>query len=209
MKFSVIMASYLGDYPTAAMDREKKIIRAVDSVLNQTFNDCEIIVVADGCEKTFEIISNNYSDNEKVSVIKIKKQAYWSGVPRNVGKHFAKGDYILYLDVDDYYGLNHFKIIEEQLNGYDWVYYQDYRYDVRQKKWRENIVNIYRIGFNGTSNVCYKRILDVSWDYVGYAHDFHFNQQLVKRYKNFTKIKTPEYFVCHLPKHGGNNGYDI
>ena len=48
MKFTVVIPSYLGAYRTAANDRDMKIQRAVDSVLSQTFQDFEIIVIADG-----------------------------------------------------------------------------------------------------------------------------------------------------------------
>ena len=52
MKFSVIMASYLGNYPGCANNREAKFIRSVKSFLNQSYDNKELIIVSDGCEIT-------------------------------------------------------------------------------------------------------------------------------------------------------------
>lgn len=207
-KFSIIMQSFLGAYPNCANDREAKIIRAIDSVINQTFKDWELLIIADGCEKTFDIVSTKYLNNNKVNCFFIPKQPLWSGTARDIGKHEAKGDYCLYLDTDDYYKPNHLEVIENQLADFDWVCYDDFIWVVNA--WKERLCNIKRIGQNGTSNVCFKRSLDVSWStYTGYAHDYYFNQQLVKKYPNYNKIQTPGYMVCHLPPHPGSKGYDL
>jgi glycosyltransferase involved in cell wall biosynthesis len=196
MRFSVVMPSYLGHYNGAATGREDKIYRAVDSVLNQTFTDWELIIVADGCEKTYNMICTTYKEFDKINCLLIKKQLNFSGVPRSLAIDRAIGDYIVYLDIDDFYGYYHLQIISDQLQDYDWVWFNDYRW--RHNKWVENPCSIVTIGRNGTSNICHKRSLDERWNAVGYAHDFHFNKQLLK-YKNHDKILTPEYFVCHVP----------
>ena len=49
---SVVMASYLGEYKSAAKNRDIKIRRAVESVLSQTV-PVELVVVADGCHLPF------------------------------------------------------------------------------------------------------------------------------------------------------------
>ena len=77
MKFTVVIPSYLGDYRTAAADRDKKIVRAVNSVLSQTFQDFEIIVIADGCEKTVEIMSG-FKD-KRIRTFLMPKQPVWTG----------------------------------------------------------------------------------------------------------------------------------
>lgn len=209
MKFSVIMQSYLGPYKGAAMDREKKIVRAVESVIKQTLQSFELIIVADGCEKTFDLISDKFKGNPKISVYLITKQEYWSGVPRTFGGMMAKGDRIIYLDIDDFYGPNHLESIDRQFGGYDWVFYNDWIYDPRKNKFKQRPCNIARIGYNGTSNICFKRSLNVTWDFVGYAHDYHFNQSLIKRSKKFGKIMDTGYYVCHLPHYPGGRGYDL
>jgi glycosyltransferase involved in cell wall biosynthesis len=204
MRFSIIMPSFLGDYRTAASNREQKILRAVNSVLNQSFEDWELIVVADGCEKTVEIMSKIH--DQRIRCILIEKSRLWSGEPRNTGLESAKGEFILYLDIDDLYGVDHLKKIDSQLNGYDWVWFDDVRYSVQMKQWYENPCDINKISMHGTSNVCHKKSMPARWDYTGYAHDYYFILHL-KDSKNFAKIQGGEYYVCHIP--GGPQGYDL
>jgi glycosyltransferase involved in cell wall biosynthesis len=203
MKFSCIIPSYLGEYRTAARDRERKIIRAINSVLCQTFQDVEVIVVADGCDKTIQLMRN--VKDERVRTFSIPKAKIWSGEPRQTGLSQAAGEYVVYLDVDDIYGENHLQNIANQLNGYDWVWFDDVRYSPKLKEWYQNPCDIKEISRHGTSNICHKLTLAVKWDYTGYAHDFYFVRQL-RQFKNYAKIQGGEYYVAHIP---GAGGYDL
>ena len=73
--------------------------RAIDSVLNQDFKNLEVIVVDDGSTDNTREILNKYG--KKISVLEISN----SGVSfaRNVGIKAAKGNYIAFLDSDDYW----------------------------------------------------------------------------------------------------------
>jgi glycosyltransferase involved in cell wall biosynthesis len=203
MKFSIITASYLGEYRTAAKNRDNKILRAVNSVLSQTFQDFEMIIIADGCQKTVEIMKQ--VTDPRISTYLIDKSREWSGEPRNKGLDEAKGDYIVYLDIDDIYGDNHLQDIANGLAGYDWVWFDDIRYVPKTGEWYENPCDINVISRHGTSNICHKRSMQVRWTHVGYAHDYYFILQL-KNNRNFTKIAGGEYYVCHIPNAGG---YDL
>ncbi|MES2395655.1 MAG: glycosyltransferase family A protein [Bacteroidota bacterium] len=198
MKYSIIIQSYLGPYKGAAANREEKIIRAVNSVLKQTFEDYEIIIVADGCQKTFDIICQNYLDHENIECFMIQKQHEWSGHARNFGIEKASGDYILYLDIDDYIGANHLEKINGQLGGYDWVHFNDIV--IRKDGLHEERECMIRQKFqNGTSNICHKRSLAVKWNGNGYGLDDYSITQALLRYPKQAKIETPEYYVCHIP----------
>jgi glycosyltransferase involved in cell wall biosynthesis len=203
MRFSIVMPSYLGMYRTAAKDRDRKIVRAVNSVIGQTFEDWELIVIADGCQKTVDIMKQ--FEDKRISTYLISKDKIWGGVPRNTGIEQAQGDYILYLDIDDLFGRDHLKNIDKGLNGFDWVYFDDIRFSPKTSQWFDNPCNMQKVGMHGTSNICHKK-LPVRWDKGGYGHDHYFIAYLMK-YRNNAKIEGGEYYVCHIP--GIREGYDV
>lgn len=175
------MPSYLGDYPNAATNREEKLPRAIESYLAQEIG--ELIVVADGCEKTAEIASKY-----PVTVISIDKQPFFSGTPRNTGIQAAKYDYIAYLDNDDMFGKGHLKAITDNLDT-DWLYWDDCVNGKTRPVWLE-------FGHIGTSAIAHKKSLDCKWG-DGYGHDWQFIKQL-KKYSS--KRITANYQVMHIPK---------
>jgi len=81
------------------------IENAIQSVLNQTYKNWELIIIDDGSvDNTYDIISK-YLDNPKIIYYKQanKKQAS----AKNLGLFLSKGDYIAFLDSDDEYLPNH------------------------------------------------------------------------------------------------------
>ena len=73
---------------------------AIDSVLAQTFQDFEVVVVDDGSKgKEFKEVMKAYADDPRVKVFKQKNQGV--AVARNRGIHEARGKYICSLDADD------------------------------------------------------------------------------------------------------------
>jgi len=195
---SIIMPSYLGGYKRAAKNRDKKIVRAIQSVYNQTFKDWELIIIADGCEKTVEIIMQIdylYSD-ERIKVFKIDKQPMWSGNVRNRGLDEAKGDYAVYLDIDDAFAPDHLDSIST-FNKLDWYWFNDYVWN--GKEFRQRMCNINKPGQCGTSNLMHRPGL-ARWNKKdSYAHDWRFIRNLKQASDNHEHIKAGQYLVCHVP----------
>lgn len=77
------------------------IDKCLNSVLNQTYKNLEIIVVDDGSYDGSEIICDNYSKLDKRFFVTHKKNE-GPAIARNTGLDIAKGDYICFLDSDDY-----------------------------------------------------------------------------------------------------------
>ena len=93
--FSVVIPLY---------NKENYIQDTIESALNQTFADFEIIVVNDGStDESLNIVENNNDSRIKTHSIKN------SGVSRarNIGIQKAKSDYIVFLDADDLWKKNH------------------------------------------------------------------------------------------------------
>ena len=81
--------------------------RALDSVLNQDFEDFELLVIDDGSkvELSLQLIQFCASHEEKTSYIRSRNQGQSFAINRAV--HFAKGEYITIIDSDDEYKPNH------------------------------------------------------------------------------------------------------
>lgn len=83
-----------------AYNRERFIVTAVESVLGQTRQPAEIIVVDDGStDRTAERVAQF---GERVRLIQIENNGSGPSRPRNVGIAAAKSEYITVLDSDDY-----------------------------------------------------------------------------------------------------------
>lgn len=93
-------------------NRERTIKRAVDSVLNQTYKDIEVIVVDDCSTDNTEKIIMEYNDS-RLKYYKLNKNS-GACVARNKGVELAKGEYIAFQDSDDSWDENKLEI---QLNN--------------------------------------------------------------------------------------------
>lgn len=204
-KVSVIMASFLGDFPGAAKNRDEKFIRAVNTFKNQTYQNKELIVVSDGCDITTRLYNENYGNDDNIKLLQLPKQELYSGEMRNVAFGVADGDLISYLDSDDVLGKKHLEIIVNQFDTdkYDWVFYNDYLVLSSDfKKLQTRIVET-RYASIGTSAITHKNPKNIKngeflkWK-SGYGHDWIFVMKMNTLGMRFTKLnKTPQYLVCH------------
>ena len=84
---------------------EEYLSQCLDSVINQTLKEIEIICVDDGSEDNSLNILKIYAKRDKRIMI-VKQENLHSGVARNAGLSVAKGEYLCFLDSDDYFELN-------------------------------------------------------------------------------------------------------
>lgn len=95
-------------------NKEKFISDAIDSVLQQSFKDIEIILVNDGSTDNSAVVCKKYADEyENVRYIEQMNKGVSSA--RNNGINNAKGKYIMFLDADDYWVKDAFNIQIEKL----------------------------------------------------------------------------------------------
>ncbi len=94
MKFSVIIPTY---------NRENYILATLDSVFKQSFRDFEIVIV-DNCstDNTVAMLEQRFSSHPQIKLIKNEKNLERSRA-RNVGIEHASGDYVTFLDSDDFF----------------------------------------------------------------------------------------------------------
>lgn len=87
-KISVIVPTY---------NREKTIKKCIDSLINQTMKDIEIIIIDDG---STDNTSNIIPDDNRIKYI--KRSNHGIGASRNYGIDNSHGEYIVFVDSDDY-----------------------------------------------------------------------------------------------------------
>jgi len=199
------MPSFLQSYEVngikSAKDPVIKFLRAVDSFIMQSFSDAELIIISDGCNITEQLYDIDYSHISRIKYAYIEKQPIFGGRVRQTGIEMAQGEIITYLDHDDYIGIDHLKIINENFKGdfkSDWVYYNDYLIQGKEGeelifKEREVSPQLYYIG---TSMIAHRKGLNVVWG-DGYAHDWRMIERYLLPHPSM-KIPTPEYYVCHF-----------
>lgn len=97
MEFSVILPTY---------NRVKFIKNAINSVLNQTFIDFELIIIDDGSTDNTQNVVKSFNDQRIKYVYQNNSER---SAARNNGIEHAKGEWICFLDSDDEYQPNHLR----------------------------------------------------------------------------------------------------
>ncbi len=103
--FSIIVPIY---------NTEKYLKRCLDSILNQTCPEFELILVDDGSTDDSPAICNSYAQRDsRITVIHKENKGLVSA--RNTGLRMAKGDYICYVDSDDYIDLTLLEVMQKYI----------------------------------------------------------------------------------------------
>lgn len=92
MKFSIIIPVF---------NTEKYIKDCIDSILRQDFQDFEIIAINDGSsDSSYQILKEMSLNSEKIKLLDIPNSG--NGRARNIGLKEASGEYIIFIDSDDF-----------------------------------------------------------------------------------------------------------
>lgn len=183
-RFSIIIPNY---------NEEKYIRRCLDSIFNQTIHKSkyEVIVIDDGStDKSINMI-------KEYDVTLLNSDRLGAGGARNKGLDFAKGEYIILLDSDDYlYEEKVLEKLDKKLQNEDIVFVK-YKEILGQK---ENIIEensahtleeqIYQSNYFCCTLKCFKRDLvkEIRYKTKCYHEDIAFTMELM------CKAKTVLYF---------------
>ena len=121
MLFSLIVPFY---------NVEKYILKCLESIESQDCRDVEVVLVDDGSlDSTSEIVNHFITDKqEQYKVIKQKNMGL-SGA-RNTALKYANGDYLIFIDSDDWIDKQYLSCLKEII--------EDYSPDIIRCKWYEN-----------------------------------------------------------------------
>lgn len=170
---------------------EKYIEKCLDSLLNQTLEDIEFIIVNDGSTDSSKEIINSYMEKSDKFKYYEKKNGGLSDA-RNYGLQFATGDYIAFLDSDDYvdytiYEKMYKKAIEEEADYVECDFYWTYQ-DGDKVKLKEDIGYRYN---NKKDMFVYARV--VAWNKL-------FKKEVIKeKFPKGLNYEDVEFFYKNLP----------
>jgi glycosyltransferase involved in cell wall biosynthesis len=159
MKTSHIMQAYLGDYPGSRSNSDKKFLRAVQSFVDQTDKNSELIIVSDGCQIVHKLYYKHYKDNDRIKYIYVDKdtpnmyegeQKYYRGLPREVGRTLVTGAITTYIDSDDYLLPNAVEMIK---NAWDSLKQHNLT-AIYNSGWIDNYIMVGREDLMGSTNIC-------------------------------------------------------
>lgn len=119
IKISVIIPVY---------NVEKYIGQCLDSIVNQTYKNLEIIIVNDGSNDNSLEIINRYSQNDRrIKIINLENKGV--SFARNIGIKNSEGNYISFVDSDDYLNLNTYEKLVKNLDGEDLIIFNYGRFE--------------------------------------------------------------------------------
>lgn len=180
-KISVIVAVY---------NTEKYVEKCLNFLLNQTYQNLEIIVVEDGSTDNSKKVLEKYSNNDKIKLIYNKKNSGLS-YSRNIGLENATGDYIGYIDSDDYVDLDYYeKLMQAIIDNKAEIaicdmkiLYEETNMEVISRCCNSEEFNIYNVVNNGlAASACNKL----------------FKKELISKYK-FAEGKVNEDIAVVIP----------
>ena len=100
-KVSVIIPVY---------NREKYLKQCLDSVINQTLQDIEIICIDDGStDRSLKVLNEYGKKDGRIKILNQENQG--PGLARNSGLKIARGEYIGFVDSDDWIDLNFYETL--------------------------------------------------------------------------------------------------
>jgi len=126
-KFSIIVPIY---------KVEKYIKQCMQSILNQTYKDFEVICVDDcGKDNSMKIVEKMAQNDNRIIILHHDKNKGLSAA-RNTGFEIAKGEYTLFVDSDDWLETNCLEVLEYHFSQVDIesITFDAYRYDDNKHK---------------------------------------------------------------------------
>lgn len=162
MKFSIIVPVY---------NVEKYLKRCLDSIINQSYKNFELIIINDGSTDSSEEIIKSFKDSR---IKYFKQENKGLSITRNKGVEVASGDYLLFVDSDDYLNNDLLEVLNNNLDkNYDLVRFQiDYDVDglIKHTKGPINDINFFS-GIDAFKEISSYEIVEAACCYL-YNREF-------------------------------------
>lgn len=196
MKFSIIIPAYnVADY----------LENCVESILKQTYDNYEIIIVDDGStDETGKVADELLKQSKQINVVHQSNGG--ASKARNTGMKSATGDYILFLDGDDFWSDSHFlkqivseltiKLVDVIIFGYSYYYDNEIKESPISRLKDLGEATNYGL-FNGPNwNKCISKKLinkGLSFPEDLVSEDSLYCSSIMKRMESFSVITSTQY----------------
>jgi len=206
-KISIIVPIY---------NAQKTIERCIDSILNQDFSDFELILIDDGSKDNSGKICDTYAGKDQ-RVRVIHKENSGVSVSRNLALREAKGEYLQFLDADDWITPNATRLLVESMetNDCDMVIADFYRVIgerlshkgsidedgvLSREEFANNMMENPADFYYGVLwNKLYKRSIIEKYQLcmnpkISWCEDFMFNLEYIRHCENIFVLQVPIYY---------------
>ncbi|MAT59623.1 MAG: glycosyl transferase [Ignavibacteriae bacterium] len=178
-------------------NREKLLKRAIDSVINQTYNFWELIIADDGSEdNTFEIIKKYQKHFQNIRYFRHSNRKL--PLTLNAGIQASMGDYLTFLGSDDEYKKEHIQLrVEEIMNeNIDFIHGgveiigDPY---VKDKNNKSKMIHLNDCTIGGTFFAKKEVFVNLNgFKDIEYSEDSEFFERVLSKYK-IKKVNYPTY----------------
>lgn len=206
---------------------ENYLSRCIESIVNQTYKNLEIILVDDGSPDGCHIMCDNYAKKDnRIKVV--HKQNGGLSDARNAGMAVASGDYVSFIDSDDYISLDFLKILYDTMRStnsdivdcevvkfYEDGHFEEYEDDagfisygtqealsalIAENTFRQHVWNkLYKADL----------VLDIPYEVGKLNEDEFWTYQIFGRAKKITKINKIMYYYFQREDSIMGNSYNI
>ena len=206
-KISIIVPIY---------NAQKTIERCIDSILNQDFSDFELILIDDGSKDNSGKICDTYAGKDQ-RVRVIHKENSGASASRNLALREAKGEYLQFLDADDWITPNATRLLVESMetNDCDMVIADFYRVIgerlshkgsidedgvLSREEFANNMMENPADFYYGVLwNKLYKRSIIEKYQLcmnpkISWCEDFMFNLEYIRHCENIFVLQVPIYY---------------
>lgn len=206
-KISIIVPIY---------NAQKTIERCIDSILNQDFSDFELILLDDGSKDNSGKICDTYAGKDQ-RVRVIHKENSGVSASRNLALREAKGEYLQFLDADDWITPNATRLLVESMetNDCDMVIADFYRVIgerlshkgsidedgvLSREEFANNMMENPADFYYGVLwNKLYKRSIIEKYQLcmnpkISWCEDFMFNLEYIRHCENIFVLQVPIYY---------------
>lgn len=207
---------------------ENYLPHCLKSIEEQTYNELEIILVDDGSSDLSGAICDDFAKKDSRCIV-IHQTNQGAGPARNSGKRIAKGNYLFFMDGDDYMHKDTIRIMYEAINAnekydiavIDWKKTYNFDEDTTTNNDKENVSILsgheminklfgddYNMGFAGYLwNKLYRRnIIEQIWmKQYKRLQDFDFNLRVLYNTKSVVHIHEELYFYVQRSSSLVNN----